>query len=90
MPPELGPGGDKAIFQHDMFSRFKEVLFYGIEAKLVVWNILIFLAVDSSSRNPAVAGLVAWALNFVAVWVRESFGKENLSKKSLIDGRFLL
>ena len=90
MPPDLGPGGEKAVFQHDMFSRFKEVLFYGIEAKLVVWNILVFLAVDSSSRNPAVAGLVTWILNFAAATLRESYGKENLSKKSLIDGRFLL
>ena len=90
MPPDLGPGGEKAVFQHDMFSRFKEVLFYGIEAKLVVWNILVFLAVDSSSRNPAVAGLVTWILNFAAATLRESYVKENLSKKSLIDGRFLL
>lgn len=81
----LGP-----LFLHDFDNAYGRMLFYGIELQLTVWNILVFTAVDMDTRSTPVAAVVTFLCNWFITSVRSELGKNNVSRKSLVDSRFLL
>ena len=88
--PEMLIGADKAVFVHDFFNNFSRVLFHGMELKLIIWNVMVFGAVDAVAKNSALAIAVTWCLDLFARQVREKVGQENLGKKALVDSHFLI
>ena len=88
--PEMMIGADKSVFVHDFFNNFSRVLFHGMELKLIIWNVMVFGAVDAVAKNSALAIAVTWCLDLFARLVREKVGQENLSKKALVDSHFLI
>lgn len=97
MPPEVSQmpinpqtsQPDPVIFPDQSYA-FGNNLFYGCEWQLVVWNTLVFATVDAAAQSFAVAAFVSWLLNFVVTYARAELGEANLSRKSLVDRRFLI
>ena len=83
-------GAAESVFVHDFFNNVSRVLFHGMELKLIIWNVMVFGAVDAVAKNSALAIAVTWCLDLFARQVREKVGQENLSKKALVDSHFLI
>ena len=92
MPPETVSmmQGASPVFYHDFRNAFSRVLFYGIEFQLLVFDILVFCALDAETGSFAVAAFLTWIIGSFVDYVRASFGEANISRKSLIDERFLI
>lgn len=94
MPPEMslagGAGGEQPVIFPDTRFSFGNNLFYGCEWQLIVWNTLVFATVDAAVQSFAVAAFVSWLLNFIITAARAELGEANLSRKSLVDRRFLI
>jgi len=52
--------------------------------------ILVFTLVDITTDSAGKASLVALIVNWWFVVIRQYFGEKNISKKTRIDGRFLI
>ncbi|CAF3493209.1 unnamed protein product [Adineta steineri] len=83
-------GYDDSLFFVDNEKTFTEILFYGEENSLFIWNIITFLFIDFLSSNYVLAAIVTYLLNLIAVALRNSFGRKNLSKKTLVPRELLI
>lgn len=84
-------GSEKPLFYFDPNQfKFSSTMFYGIEWQLIVWNTLVFAVIDMSVNSFAIAGGIAWVLNYVVVRLRARMGEANLSRKALVNDVFLL
>ena len=92
MPPESVSmmQGASPVFYHDFRNAFSRVLFYGIEHQLLIFDTLVFTALDARLNSFAVAAFLTWLIGAAVDFVRANFGEANISKKSLIDDRFLI
>lgn len=88
LPPESA--GTRTLLAHDFHSSFAGVLFFGREARLFLFEALLFCAVDSAVRSAAVSGFVVLAVWLALRGLRLHFGQNNLSKKTLVDRHFLI
>ena len=52
--------GASPIFYHDMQMSFQRVMFYGIEWYLVIFDLLVFCAIDKDLGSFAVAAFLTW------------------------------
>lgn len=93
LPPEAA-GAGRTLLMHDFHDQFATALFFGREARLFVFEALMFCAVDSAVAGApggaSVAGLVVLAAWLALRAVRLHFGETNLSKKTLVDRHFLI
>ena len=80
----------KAMFFHDFSNTFGRLTFYKQEYILIIWNLLVFCAIDASLKNTAVSAALSWLLYAVLMHWRKSYGVSNISQKALIDSRFLV
>ncbi|CAF0727533.1 unnamed protein product [Adineta steineri] len=83
-------GYNDSLFFVDNEKTFTEILFYGEENSLFIWNIITFLFIDFLSSNYVLAAIVTYLLNLIAVALRNSFGRKNLSKKTLVPRELLI
>ena len=92
MPPESVSmmQGASPIFYHDMQMSFQRILFYGIEWHLMIFDLLVFTAIDKDLGSFAVSAFLTWLVGMFVDHLRQSFGEANISRKSLIDSRFLI
>ena len=81
---------DKCLFFRDLNYLFNRVLFYGQETLLVSFEMLLFSFVDLLSHNYILAALVTYIVACAIKMIRNSGGKRNLVKKTLVDQRFLI
>lgn len=81
---------DKAIFYKDDGKSFNTVLFYGNEWTLMLFDLLFFGIVDYISTNYVLAGVLTYFMSKILVIVRDSFGRKNLARKTMVDQRFLI
>ena len=88
-PPDMGVIRDP-VFYHDLGYAWKRLTFFGIEHVLLLFNVLIFTAVDMAIQHSPTAAFITFLLDRVFVIARDYFGQLNLERKSLVDGRFLL
>jgi meckelin len=51
---------------------------------------LVFTALDSEVGSFAVAAFLTWLIGTFVDFARATFGEANISRKSLIDNRFLI
>ncbi|KAI8463954.1 MAG: Meckelin [Monoraphidium minutum] len=89
LPPESA-AGSRTILVHDFHNAWASALLYGAEARLYTFEAILFCAVDSAARNAAVTGLVVLVAWLGLRAVRLHFGETNLSRKTLVDRRFLI
>ncbi|XP_017308711.1 meckelin [Ictalurus punctatus] len=81
---------DKSIFYNDDSHSFAEVLFYGNEATLLIFDTLFFSVVDLCSQNFILAAVLTYVQQMIFRLIRNVSGRRNLARKTLVDKRFLI
>ncbi|KAJ3174641.1 Meckelin [Geranomyces variabilis] len=77
-----------ALF-HDPDS-FTTLLLYGLELHLLLFYALVYSAVSQSTGSSGAAALVTCAVDVAIRACRRHFGARNLSKKMMMDPKFLI
>ncbi|CAN9514245.1 unnamed protein product [Ophioblennius macclurei] len=81
---------DKSIFYNDEGNSFSDVLFYGNEATLLIFDTLFFCVVDLGSQSFVLAAVLTYVQQMIFRILRNSLGRKNLVSKTLVDERFLI
>jgi meckelin len=81
---------DKAILYTDDGKSFNSVLFYGNEWTLMLFDLLFFCIVDYIAVNYVLAGVLTYFTSKILVTLRDSLGRKNLARKTMVDERFLI
>uniref|UniRef100_UPI003AAA338D meckelin isoform X1 n=1 Tax=Centroberyx gerrardi TaxID=166262 RepID=UPI003AAA338D len=81
---------DKSIFYNDEAHSFSDVLFYGNEATLLIFDTLFFCVVDLGSQSFVLAAVLTYIQQMVFRLIRNAIGRRNLANKTLVDERFLI
>ncbi|XP_028281184.1 meckelin isoform X2 [Parambassis ranga] len=81
---------DKSIFYNDEDHSFRDVLFYGNEATLLIFDTLFFCVVDLGSQSFVLAAVLTYAQQTIFRFIRNTLGRKNLGQKTLVDDRFLI
>jgi len=87
---ELTPPIEKGFFYKDDTKSFTSALLYGAEWSLLLFDIFLFAIVDMSASNYILAAAITYFVDIVIITVRDSFGKKNLARKTLVHERFLI
>ena len=91
MPPIDNPKTvDKVIFYEDERQGFKRTSMMGIDILLLVTDAMVMSAADLIFRNSAISMFVVILYHYLTTWFRNFIGEDNISKKTLIDSRFLI
>uniref|UniRef100_A0A3Q3W6K8 Uncharacterized protein n=1 Tax=Mola mola TaxID=94237 RepID=A0A3Q3W6K8_MOLML len=80
---------DKSIFYNEAHS-FSDVLFYGNEATLLIFETLFFSVVDLGSQSFVLAAVLTYVQQMIFRLIRNTLGRKNLVNKTLVDERFLI
>ncbi|KAJ8004941.1 hypothetical protein DPEC_G00141510 [Dallia pectoralis] len=81
---------DKSIFYNDDSHSFSDVLFYGNEATLLIFDTLFFCVVDLGAQSFILAAILTYTQQLIFRLIRQSIGQRNLANKTLVDRRFLI
>nr|XP_033788678.1 meckelin [Geotrypetes seraphini] len=81
---------DKSIFYNDEAHSFSDVLYYGHESTLLIFDTLFFCIVDLASQNFVLAALLTYLEQEMFRIIRSAVGQKNLASKTLMDERFLI
>uniref|UniRef100_A0A8D3BA20 Transmembrane protein 67 n=1 Tax=Scophthalmus maximus TaxID=52904 RepID=A0A8D3BA20_SCOMX len=81
---------EKSIFYNDEAHSFSDVLFYGNEATLLIFDTLFFCVVDLGSQSFVLAAVLTYVQQMIFRLIRNFFGRKNLVNKTLVDERFLI
>uniref|UniRef100_A0AAQ5YUT9 Transmembrane protein 67 n=1 Tax=Amphiprion ocellaris TaxID=80972 RepID=A0AAQ5YUT9_AMPOC len=81
---------EKSIFYNDEAHSFSNVLFYGNEATLLIFDTLFFCVVDLGSQSFILAAVLTYLQQMIFSFVRNALGRRNLAYKTLVDKRFLI
>ncbi|XP_059922004.1 meckelin isoform X1 [Gadus macrocephalus] len=87
---ELLEPNEKSIFYNDESHSFSDVLFYGNEATLLIFDTLFFCVVDLGSQSFVLAAVLTYVQQMIFRWIRGVLGRRNLANKTLVDERFLI
>ncbi|XP_017280448.1 meckelin [Kryptolebias marmoratus] len=87
---EFMEASDKSFFYNDESHSFSNVLFYGNEATLLIFDTLFFCVVDLGSQNFVLAAVLTYVQQTMFCFLRNSLGRKNLVNKMLVDQRFLI
>uniref|UniRef100_A0A669P3D9 Transmembrane protein 67 n=1 Tax=Phasianus colchicus TaxID=9054 RepID=A0A669P3D9_PHACC len=81
---------DKSIFYNDEGHSFSEVLYYGNETTLLIFDILFFSVVDLATQSFVLAAILTYLQQEIFRFIRNTVGQKNLTSKTLVDERFLI
>ncbi|XP_029360463.1 meckelin [Echeneis naucrates] len=81
---------EKSIFYNDEAHSFSDVLFYGNEATLLIFDTLFFCVVDLASQSFVLAAVLTYIQQMLFRLIRNFLGRKNLIGKTLVDERFLI
>uniref|UniRef100_A0A8C9X0L7 Transmembrane protein 67 n=1 Tax=Sander lucioperca TaxID=283035 RepID=A0A8C9X0L7_SANLU len=81
---------EKSIFYNDEAHSFSDVLFYGNEATLLIFDTLFFCVVDLGSQSFVLAAVLTCVQQMIFRLIRNTLGRKNLVRKTLVDERFLI
>ncbi|XP_076448752.1 meckelin-like [Babylonia areolata] len=90
MDTEFFDATDKGIFYKDNGHSFDQVLFYGNEMSLMLFDILLFCMVDLIWQNYVLDGVIVFLITSLVTIIRDTAGRKNLARKTLVDERFLI
>jgi len=79
----------QSILSPARLNAFGNVLFLGCEYDLLLFDILVYSLVDLA-QNTTISILVTFLVGKIVSIVRSWWGKKNLSRKTLVDSRFLI
>uniref|UniRef100_H2YEV3 Meckelin n=1 Tax=Ciona savignyi TaxID=51511 RepID=H2YEV3_CIOSA len=81
---------DLSYFYNDPGNSFANVLFYGNEFAILIFEVLLFTLIDYTQQNYVLAAVITYICGQVLVFLREHLGRQNLATKTLVDKRFLV
>ncbi|XP_056235697.1 meckelin isoform X1 [Seriola aureovittata] len=81
---------EKSIFYNDEAHSFSDMLFYGNEATLLIFDTLFFCVVDLGSQSFVLAAVLTYIQQMLFRLIRNFLGRKNLVNKTLVDERFLI
>ncbi|NWU61460.1 MKS3 protein, partial [Pterocles burchelli] len=81
---------DKSIFYNDEGHSFSDVLYYGNETTLLIFDFLFFSVVDLASQSFVLAAILTYLQQEIFRFIRNTLGQKNLASKTLVDERFLI
>ncbi|KAM6410763.1 meckelin isoform 2-T2 [Pluvialis apricaria] len=81
---------EKSIFYNDEGHSFSDVLYYGNETMLLIFDILFFSIVDLASQSFVLAAILTYLQQEIFRFIRNTLGQKNLASKTLVDERFLI
>ncbi|XP_068591688.1 meckelin [Cebidichthys violaceus] len=81
---------EKSLFYNDEAHSFSDVLFYGNEATLLIFDTLFFCVVDLGSQSFVLAAVLTYVQQMIFCLIRNTLGRKNLVNKTLVDERFLI
>ena len=87
---ELTPPIDKGFFYKDDTKSFTSALLYGAEWSLLLFDILLFAVVDMAASNYILSAVITYFVDIIITTARDSLGKKNLARKTLVHERFLI
>ncbi|XP_053401621.1 meckelin-like isoform X2 [Mercenaria mercenaria] len=90
MDTEFDDTSETGVFYNDDGHSFDKVLFYGHEMTLLLFDVLTFCISDLIFTNYVIAGVITYLLSEMMCIGRDGGGRKNLSKKTLVDERFLI
>ena len=71
-------------------TSFKNLLFSGIEFRIVVFYIIMFVAIEMETHSPGIAAFCVFITDAIFIYAFNFLSKRTLALKSLLDRRFLL
>ncbi|THD26645.1 Meckelin [Fasciola hepatica] len=80
----------EGLFYLDDGNSFGDVLYYGNEILLFVFDALLFCLVDLLGNNLILDALIALLVSTIICQLRSDLGRRNLARKTMIDERFLI
>ncbi|XP_019406039.1 PREDICTED: meckelin isoform X1 [Crocodylus porosus] len=81
---------EKSIFYNDEGHSFSDVLYYGNETTLLIFDMLFFSVVDLASQSFVLAAILTYVQQEIFRFIRNTVGQKNLASKTLVDERFLI
>ncbi|XP_028592350.2 meckelin isoform X1 [Podarcis muralis] len=81
---------EKSIFYNDEGHSFSDVLYYGNEATLLIFDMLFFTIVDMAAQSFVLAAVLTYLQQEIFRFIRNTVGQKNLASKTLVDERFLI
>ncbi|XP_041104732.1 meckelin-like isoform X2 [Polyodon spathula] len=81
---------EKSLFYNDDSHSFSDVLYYGNEATLLIFDTLFFCIVDIGTQDFVVAAVLTYVQQKVFQLICNATGQKNLASKTLVDERFLI
>ncbi|KAL4427484.1 hypothetical protein ABPG74_015187 [Tetrahymena malaccensis] len=90
LPPSDPIPYDLPFFYRDPDMNYSKIFYYGNEWFIVMYEMITFLFFNYFSSSPLVAILITFLFNRIFCWLRDVFGRRNISSKTMIDQRFLI
>ncbi|XP_026172550.1 meckelin isoform X2 [Mastacembelus armatus] len=87
---EFLEASEKSIFYNDEAHSFSDMLFYGNESTLLIFDTLFFCVVDLGSQSFVLAAVLTYVQQMIFCLIRNILGRKNLAKKTMVDERFLI
>jgi hypothetical protein len=87
--PPAPPCAQPSVFFPDRRLEYVKMTFLGCERDLLLLNILAYSLFDFWVNNTATAILLTYLLECVLCYWRQRYGQAMISKKTLVDERFL-
>lgn len=88
--PNLSIPEQASVFLTDRDYNYSCVMFLGRELDLLLLNILVYSVFDMLIDSVGVSILLCYIFEFCICYIRQIWGQIVISRKTLIDGRFLI
>ncbi|XP_043562521.1 meckelin-like isoform X1 [Chiloscyllium plagiosum] len=87
---EFQRSDDRSFFYNDDRILFSNVLYYGHELVLLLFDILLFSVVDLGTQDFVLATIITYLVQKILESIRNTISRRNLAVKTLVDERFLI
>ncbi|XP_034976972.2 meckelin-like isoform X2 [Zootoca vivipara] len=90
MDMEFQEPGDISTLYNDDRALFSRTLFYSHELVLLLFEILVFSAVDLAAQDFVLSTIVTFVVQKFVKMLRNTLGRRNLAEKTLVEKQFLI
>ena len=87
---ELTSPLEKGFFYKDDTKSFTSALLYGVEWSLLLFDMFMFAVVDMAATSYVLAALLTYFMDVLILTARDTLGKKNVARKTLVHERFLI
>ena len=88
-PPPMVSAEQPSVFFPDRRLEYAKMTFLGCERDLLLLNVLAYSLFDFWIGSTVISMLLTYLLECLLCYVRHSYGQTMISRKTLVDARFL-